>query len=304
MNIAHLYEFVTTAKHMKLTSAAQELYVSPSTLSQHISSMERELGAPLFDRQGSLTLTREGEAAFHHFQKIIQEYELLKQKCSRSDGQDIELRVPNYFFGLDVYIVAKTAFEEVHPECAVQLRTYEYQLKDPIEILQKDLCDVAALNIIEGSGDDIRDFLPEGFDWILIGSAQHKAVTSSDHPLAKKGTLDLEDFRGQTLVTTSCRLSEISVVGLKKKMRSDGVDVSVLYHPVNRHEDIFATDLDKGIFVVADSWKELRHFADFPHLVTHDLSFDLAIDTYLIYRPNVLGDLQRSFLDILRQTVR
>lgn len=50
MEIKYLSEFVTLAKTKNYMEAADILYISQSSLSKHIQSIERELGVTLFDR--------------------------------------------------------------------------------------------------------------------------------------------------------------------------------------------------------------------------------------------------------------
>jgi DNA-binding transcriptional LysR family regulator len=50
MKIETLNEFVVFAKHMNFSSAARELYCSQPGLSNHIMTLEKELGFALINR--------------------------------------------------------------------------------------------------------------------------------------------------------------------------------------------------------------------------------------------------------------
>lgn len=50
MEIDYIREFVTLADVGNYMEAADILFISQSTLSRHIKSIEEDLGAPLFDR--------------------------------------------------------------------------------------------------------------------------------------------------------------------------------------------------------------------------------------------------------------
>ncbi len=52
MNLNQLYYFKTLAELEHYTKAAEKLNISQPTLSHSISSMEKELGANLFEKQG------------------------------------------------------------------------------------------------------------------------------------------------------------------------------------------------------------------------------------------------------------
>lgn len=62
MDFDYVEEFTMVVKHGNLSEAANELYTTQSALSRHLSQLEKEMGAPLFDRSTNpMTLTRVGE---------------------------------------------------------------------------------------------------------------------------------------------------------------------------------------------------------------------------------------------------
>ncbi len=67
MNLSQLNYFKKLAEVLHYTRAAQELFITQPTLSGAISSLEKELGAPLFERNGrSMALTTYGEVFYEH----------------------------------------------------------------------------------------------------------------------------------------------------------------------------------------------------------------------------------------------
>ena len=60
MNFQHLKYFLTVAEELNITRAAERLYISQQSLSNHISNMERELDVKLFTRSPKLSLTYAG----------------------------------------------------------------------------------------------------------------------------------------------------------------------------------------------------------------------------------------------------
>lgn len=67
MNLSQLNYFKKLAEVLHYTRAAQELFITQPTLSGAISSLEKELGAPLFERSGrSVLLTPYGEVFYEH----------------------------------------------------------------------------------------------------------------------------------------------------------------------------------------------------------------------------------------------
>ena len=60
MNFQHLKYFLMVAEELNITRAAERLYISQQSLSNHISNMERELDVKLFTRSPKLSLTYAG----------------------------------------------------------------------------------------------------------------------------------------------------------------------------------------------------------------------------------------------------
>ena len=61
MNFLHLKYFLLVAEELNITRAAERLYISQQSLSNHISNMERELDVKLFTRSPKLSLTHAGD---------------------------------------------------------------------------------------------------------------------------------------------------------------------------------------------------------------------------------------------------
>ena len=61
MNFQHLRYFLMVAEELNITRAAERLYISQQSLSNHISNLERELETKLFTRSPKLSLTYAGE---------------------------------------------------------------------------------------------------------------------------------------------------------------------------------------------------------------------------------------------------
>ena len=73
MDTKYLKYVLTIARKKNMTKAAEELYVSQSSLSQYLSRLEQEIGVPLFIRaKGELLLTPAGELYVEAARKVIQ----------------------------------------------------------------------------------------------------------------------------------------------------------------------------------------------------------------------------------------
>jgi len=61
MNFLHLKYFLMVAEELNITRAAERLYISQQSLSNHINNMEKELEVKLFTRSPKLSLTYAGD---------------------------------------------------------------------------------------------------------------------------------------------------------------------------------------------------------------------------------------------------
>lgn len=73
MNLNYLKEFVVLAETLNFQEAAYNLFISQSTLSKHIKTIEKELGIPLFERSTrNVQLNKYGQLFLPYAYKIIQ----------------------------------------------------------------------------------------------------------------------------------------------------------------------------------------------------------------------------------------
>ena len=76
MNTQELKCFLRVAERMNFTRAAEELYLTPPTVTHHIQKLESELGVQLFQRDSkSVQLTLEGEIFYQDAREIMMKIE-------------------------------------------------------------------------------------------------------------------------------------------------------------------------------------------------------------------------------------
>ena len=88
MDTKYLSYILTIAKKENMTKAAEELFVSQSTLSQYLSKLESELGTPLFYRsKGRLTPTAAGRLYIDAAEKVMAIKDNLYQNIQNLDNR-------------------------------------------------------------------------------------------------------------------------------------------------------------------------------------------------------------------------
>lgn len=81
MKTERLREFVVLAHCGNFSTAAAKLYISQPTLSNHIKSLEREVGFDLFDRVNNNELTAAGALLFAAAQSALITLEKAVESC-------------------------------------------------------------------------------------------------------------------------------------------------------------------------------------------------------------------------------
>ena len=76
MNLDHFIYFIETVKHNSFTTASEKLFISQSTISKAIRSLEKEYDTNLIDRTSKqFKLTSAGELFYYSAVKIVSNYQ-------------------------------------------------------------------------------------------------------------------------------------------------------------------------------------------------------------------------------------
>ena len=86
MELEQLRAFVAVAETGSFTRAAERLYTSHSSISRAVSSLERELGVTLIERDNRVFgLTRAGQTLLSGARELLETEEKLKMQLKTSD---------------------------------------------------------------------------------------------------------------------------------------------------------------------------------------------------------------------------
>lgn len=82
INHLNLTYFITAARELNFTRAAEKLYISQQALSNHIASLEKEVGLPLIERKAPMRLTLGGEIFYKYALQMEESYHAMMQELS------------------------------------------------------------------------------------------------------------------------------------------------------------------------------------------------------------------------------
>lgn len=194
MNLNQLYYFQAIAKLQHFSRAAEQLHISQPSLSYAMSSLEKELGTQLFEKQGrNVALTKYGKIFLEHVNASLEELETGKlqlQKYTSSEQGQIDI---GYVSPLAPRYIPKMArsFLSLEENKNVNFTFYQGITSHLIEGLKDEKYDVIFCSLVEDEPDIA--FMP-----ILQHSLS--VVVPSNHPLAKFDEISLCDIEPYPLV--------------------------------------------------------------------------------------------------------
>lgn len=197
MKIEKLYYFLSVAKHLNFTRAAQECHIAQPAISEQISSLEKELGVRLFERgTRSIRLTAAGEVFYQHISRFVQNYEQSLREV-RTSMQEKSLVIGVNHFNLPLLLSgAVRKLKERFPSARVEYRTA--CAFSPETFLAEDGCDV-----VFTWGEQGR--LPGSIMEEVLLSRSASVLLYEGHPLAGYPVLTREQLSHEQMIVPVCQ---------------------------------------------------------------------------------------------------
>jgi DNA-binding transcriptional LysR family regulator len=194
MEIEHLRCFLSVAKLLSFTKAAEEQHIAQPSMSQIISSMEKELGTKLFDRNNrSVRLTPGGRIFYDEALIIVAKFdEAVKKMRGASSGMAGILRV-GYWGPYEPILIPKllASFRRAYPKIELSIR--QDNNRALVEAVTNDLID-----IVFSSPYPYRD--RDDISLRILDSSASCAVVHENHPLADVGKISPEFLNNEKFV--------------------------------------------------------------------------------------------------------
>lgn len=186
MELRQLKYFVRTAQTLNFSEAARSLYVSQSTLSQQIKSLEDELGTVLFQRDShSASLTQSGAKLLPLAIRTIQDAEACKAQVS--DLKEMltgELNIGVTYSFSHILIETVKSFVKEYP--GVKLNIFYRNMAELMESLRHRQVDLVLAFKPGQTYSEIES--SDLFDDKL------SVIMRKDHPLASRKSINLKEL--------------------------------------------------------------------------------------------------------------
>jgi len=296
MNSQQIEYFLSAAKHLNFTKAADEFYTSQPTISRQIALLEDELGFELFERdKGNLRLTVGGAIMAQEFTKSNQ---VICDAISRvelvSDGLAGEISI-GYVSGMntDLYVYPPTiAFMGKYPAIKVIIESTSFSG------LRKSL-ESGGFDIIFTFDFELRTI--QNVFSTKCYEAKPIIAMSSSHPLAGKEDLAPHDFSGQTFLVprpVESNMGRSDVLDILKELNITDVKLrgmngieSMMF---GLRSEVGVAVLDTSMDLVFDNrywYIELPAGYDFSSLII-----------YAVWRKDNLNPIIPLYLEVLKET--
>lgn len=195
VELRQLDYFLAVADTLSFTRAAQRLHVVQSGVSATIKALERELGAPLFDRgPAGVALTPAGRELAPHARATVDAARAAKDAVAATRGAIRGTVTLGTLTSINV-IDLPTLLADLHarhPGVLVQLRSARAGSAGLAAQLRDGTLDLALVVFPDGPPADLHTRLVAGFQLLL--------VVPANHPLAGRESVTLPELAGMSFV--------------------------------------------------------------------------------------------------------
>lgn len=222
MDLRSIREFIVLAEDLNYSSASNRLFLSRSSLTKHIQSLESELGIKLFLRDShSVRLTKAGEMLAERFRTILQTFD-----DAVAEGRHIEREDG---LGLTIGYLFETASSYLPQACADYARIHEGQLSlsaMEVDDIQRGVA-AGRLDVGLTSGDE--GILSENFSYRTVVRDSYGVMVPKDSPIALKEAVCVRDLEGGSFFGPSKEQLPEAANIVEGYIRSASIDIEVAY---------------------------------------------------------------------------
>ncbi len=192
VSFRQLEVFCTVAEHLSFTRASQVLFISQSTVSQHVRELEDQLNVRLFDRhRRKVALSAAGLQLQEHGRRIF----LMLEEAEWATRSQADPFAGKVTFGC----ASTTLLYQLPPILAAYARKYP---DVELNILSGSIQEIAA-QLAEGTLDLALVVLPlnsPGTKRTILKEERFVAVLPRKHPLAKAKQLTAQDLAQERFI--------------------------------------------------------------------------------------------------------
>ncbi len=188
MELLQLEYFCKLTKTQHLTSTAEDLMISPSSLSSTIKKLEREVGFPLFDRVGrNIELNHSGQVFYEYINSSLKLIDTALKEVREANGSEYTLAicVSNPHVWKNIFTGFQSEYSNIRLDISV--------ITDSMKI------DTTLIDFYLGNLYDITNL---GYmHHRLFDSEQYYIIMNRKNRLANRSNLELTELKNETFFT-------------------------------------------------------------------------------------------------------
>ena len=227
MDLKDLQCIVTVAETRSITHAAAKLFMTQPALSRSITSLEKELGLRLLNRDvRPITLTQAGEVFYEKARRIVKLKTSLEEELNRlRNGCSLHLNIEYGMAGqVPVLTTILNKFKKHYPDATVDVQRQYNAMA--LQDLSDRRCDISILNLPDFPED-------QGFRMKVIRREGMYAFVPESHPYYNRDVLSVEDFQGMRI----CIFERYAAPKMYDRIMSFFSDASVEFEEVGHTPD-------------------------------------------------------------------
>ena len=197
MNLQKLQVFLTLCETLNYTETAERLYISQGNVSKQIMALEKELGVQLFDRsRRHIKITKEGQVVGTYARRILDNYQQMTAELSQLQKDKEHKLLLHGIPSMPFYaIISEIAgFKKRHTNFEVSVEEEEADVL--LDNLLKHKCDIIFAR-------QFNNKLPKEVEMLTIDQDRWVVVLPSQHPLARKESINLKELEGEKFLQLS-----------------------------------------------------------------------------------------------------
>lgn len=210
MQISKLYNLLVVAESQSISTAAQKLFISQSSLSSMIKSVEEELGVTIFRRTAKGVLpTEEGALLLRFARDVTNKYDELIQQLAVRHPHAMEAALVTYACASDFMSMELTrSLRQAYPNAA--LTVYE---RPESQIMRSVMDGLANIGIGFVPADSLNGYRTiaekNGLEMEPLYIDRVCLLVGGDSPYAQRSSVHVQELEKETLAVSHCCMENV-----------------------------------------------------------------------------------------------
>jgi DNA-binding transcriptional LysR family regulator len=282
--------FISVARHLNFTKAAEEHHIAQPSMSQIISSMEKQLGTKLFIRNNrSVTLTPAGRVFYEEAKLIAAKFDEAVEKTKlASSGMEGALRI-GYWGPYEQILIPKllSKFHRRYPNIDLTIK------QDNNRVLVDNL-ENQVIDVVFSSPYPYQE--KETISCILLDTSDECAVVYKNHPLAKEKRIDPSILNNEKFVLLDMQDPQ-DYMKMQNDCRRNGFTPGIIKQPVQYENLLLMVEAEIGITLLPRCLEKYTS----PELCFIELDGDMSIDFCVSWLKDSKNASILLLLDIIKE---